>query len=417
MSLDLDIENIFDEVIDIQSKAIDERESKNVDYIIEKVSPDLICSNKFNDIYNKFNTSEADQELKDSILEHGLLENLVVTPNDCSYDDSYNTNKYKYRLISGDRRLHAIKEIIKEADSATAKRFIMLPVKIEKYSSPEEELLMLNTYNLHSRTLSAEDKLLVLGDVRKKLEGLLGDRELTEKQKVIKDELKKYKSLFEGMARATKSRYISISTHGNPEVINLISEGFTIHQLVKITSFPGDNYKPLHSMLSEEKREKLLPLLDQTGDLQAEVLNAVNYLKSQGQWQNDANIKIWRNYIIECFVNPIHGCLQTAKSNCAAYEMATIIKDKENAVSKIKKQVNTIQKTTEIFIEGYISGDFNIFRKKAALHKNNVERITSDFRKINDKEEMLKVLKALVAQAKEAEAINSDDSLTIMSLL
>lgn len=417
MSLGLEIDDIFDEVIDIQSKAADEREVKNVDYIIEKVSPDSICSNKYNDIYNKFNTSEADQELKDSILEHGLLENLVVTPNDCSYDDSYDSSQYKYRLISGDRRLKAIKEIIKEASPSEAKRFIMLPVKVEKYSSPEEELLMLNTYNLHSRTLSAEDKLLVLGDVRKKLEGLLGDRELTEKQKVIRDELKKYKSLFEGMAKATKMRYMAITAHGNPNVSGLISEGFTIHQLVKISCFPGNNYKPLHSLLSDEKLNTLAPLLDRVGDLQDEVLKAVDYLKEHGQWNNDANIKIWRNYIIENFVTPIHGYLQTAKSNCSAYNIATTAKDKENAVSKITKLINNIKKINEIFIEGYTTGDFNIFQKHESAHKSTVEKITNDFKKINDKEEMLRVLKALISQAKEANVINSDDSLKIMSLL
>lgn len=415
--MNLEIEDIFDEVIDVQSKAADERESKNVDYIIEKVSPDLICSNKFNDVYNKFNTEEADQELKDSILEHGLLENLVVTPNDCSYDNSYDSNKYKYRLISGDRRLKAVKQIIAEATPADAKRFIMLPVKIEKYSSPEEELLMLNTYNLHSRTLSAEDKLLVLGDVRNKLENMMGDKELTEKQKLIKKELRKYKSLFEGMAQATKKRYISISAHANPEVINLISEGFTIHQLVKISSFPGNNNKPLHVLLSDDKRETLAPILDGVGDLQEEVLKAVNHLKENSLWNNDANIKIWRNYIIDNFVTPVHGYLQTAKSNCSAYNISTTAKDKENALSKIRKQINNIQKITEKFIEGYTTGDTNILIKENSLHKSTIEKISNDFKKIDDKEEMLKVIKVLVAQAKEADAINGDDSLKIMSLL
>ena len=181
----LEIEDIFDEVINTQEEAADIRNNKNIDYVIEKVSPDVICSNKFNDIYSKFNTAQADQELKDSILEHGLLENLVVTPNDCDYDNTYDKKTYKYRLISGDRRLSAIKSIIETAPPAEAKRFMMLPVKVEKYSSPEEELLMLNTYNLHSRTLSAEDKLLLLGDIRKKLESMLGENtELTEKQKM-----------------------------------------------------------------------------------------------------------------------------------------------------------------------------------------------------------------------------------------
>ena len=416
--LNQEIEDIFDEVINTQEKAADIRSNKNIDYVIEKVSPEVICSNKFNDIYSKFNTAQADQELKDSILEHGLLENLVVTPNDCDYDNTYDKKTYKYRLISGDRRLSAIKSIIETAPPAEAKRFMMLPVKVEKYSSPEEELLMLNTYNLHSRTLSAEDKLLLLGDIRKKLESMLGENtELTEKQKMIKRELKKYKNLFEGMAKPTKARYMAISANGNPDVVNLISEGFTIHQLVKIANFPGEIYKPLHSLLSEENLEKLTPLLDRVGDLQKEILDAVQYLKENELWNNDVNIKTWRNYIINNFVTPVHGYLQTAKSNCSAYTLATTLKDKENAISKIQKQVTNITKLTELFRVGYQTKDLDIFKKENSSHKSNVEKFSNDFKKLNDKEEMLKVLKALIAQANEANLINNDDSLKIMSLL
>ena len=192
MALSNEIEDLFDEVIDIQEEAENDRENKNIDYVIEKVGPEQICVNDFNKVYDKFNSQSADEELQQSLCEHGLLENLVVTPNDSPYDTHYVSTGCKYRLISGHRRLKAIQAIVKNSDSETARRFMMIPVKVEKYSSPEEELLMLNTYNLHSRTLSAEDKLLLLSEIRNELEVLLADKELTEKQKLIRKELKKY---------------------------------------------------------------------------------------------------------------------------------------------------------------------------------------------------------------------------------
>lgn len=417
MALSNEIEDLFDEVIDIQEEAENDRENKNIDYVIEKVGPEQICVNDFNKVYDKFNSQSADEELQQSLCEHGLLENLVVTPNDSPYDTHYVSTGCKYRLISGHRRLKAIQAIVKNSDSETARRFMMIPVKVEKYSSPEEELLMLNTYNLHSRTLSAEDKLLLLSEIRNELEVLLADKELTEKQKLIRKELKKYKSIFEGMARATQNRYFSISANGNPEVAKLISEGFTIHQLAKIANFPGKSNKPLHSLLSPGKLELLSEILDQTGDLQQQVLDAVTYLKENGLWSNDLNIKLWRNYIVNEFVIPINQNLQTAKSNCSAYNLAETTKDKENALSKIKHQINNMQKICETFKIGYETGDLKIFEKQANTKKSVVDKFSSNFRKINDKEEMLKILKSLIVQAKEADVIDGDASLQIMNLL
>ena len=46
-----------------------------------------------------------------------------------------------------------------------------------------------------------------------------------------------------------------------------------------------------------------------------------------------------------------------------------------------------------------------------------VDKFSSDFRKISDKEEMLKILKSLIVQAKEADVIDGDASLQIMNLL
>lgn len=417
MALISEIDDLFEEIIDIQDEAKIERETKNIDYIIEKVSPDEICDNVFNDVYNKFNTQAADEELEQSLCEHGLLENLVVTPNDSFYDTHYLDTGCKYRLISGHRRLNAIKQIIKNGPSDVAKRFMMVPIKIEKYNSPEEELLMLNTYNLHSRTLSAEDKLLLLSDIRKKLESLTGNRELDEKQKLIKSELRKYKSLFEGMAKATKSRYLAISAHSNPDVASLISEGFTIHQLAKIANFPGDTYQPLHILLSKEKQEELNDLLNKTGDLQAEVLSAVNFLKENEAWNNDVTIKNWRNYIVNNFITPVHACLQTAKSNCSAYNLATAAKDKENAITKINHQIDNIQDIVETFREGYTTGDIDIFNKETQKQKSNVEKFSSDFKKLSNKEEMLKVLKSIIKQASNSDVIPSDKAVEIMNLL
>lgn len=416
MALNLEIEDIFETVIDTQEEAEKKREELNIDYKIEMLNPEKICNNDFNKIYDSFNKPEADEELLQSLLTHGLLENIVVTPNDSDYNTSYINSGYEYRLISGQRRLSAIKKIIRERSREEAKPFLMIPVKIEKYSSNEEELLALNSYNLHSRTLTAEDKLMIVSDIRTRLEEIIGDREPTEKQKLIKKELKKYRSIFEGMAKPTKARYMAISANSNLEIASLINEGFTIHQLAKISNFPGETYKPLHALLSEDKLEEIQEVLDTVGDLQAEVLAAIRFLKQEDNWNNEVNMRSWRNYIIEEYVTPVHLALSTTKANCSAYNIAQSVKDKENAISKIKKQIENIEHIKQAFIEGYTN--LNLMgNKKATTNKPITEKFTNEFKKIEEKGDMIKVLKNLINQAKDAGALDAEVSLQIMSLL
>lgn len=411
-----EIDDLFEEILDIQDEAEETRENLNIDYIIEKISPNKICNNKFNEVYDNLNQSEADDRLMESILEHGLLENIVVTPNNSPYNTSYLDSGCEYRLISGHRRLNAIKRIIREKGYEVSKPFMMIAVKIEKYNSDEEELLALNSYNLHSRTLSAEDKLMILSDIRNKLDKIIGDKEPTEKQKLIKKELRSYKSIFEGMATATKARYMAISANSNPKIVNLINDGFTIHQLAKISNFPGSNYHPLHALLSEEKQIELKELLDGVGDIQSEVLNAVDFLKENNMWNNEVNMKNWRNYIINNFVSPVHMCLITTKSNCSAYNLATTVKDKENAKIKIKRQIKNINDLIIKFRNGYTTGNLENIKKNHE-DKSVVEKFETDFKKIDNKDEMIKVLKSIIKQACNSEVITSEKAVEIMNLL
>ncbi len=93
---------------------------------------------------NETFTQDGIDELKESIIENGLLHNLVVI---------YDNETDKYRLISGERRFHAIESMTDEERKRACPKGI--PCKVEDPNlSKEEEKLKLMAANIDTRTLT-----------------------------------------------------------------------------------------------------------------------------------------------------------------------------------------------------------------------------------------------------------------------
>ena len=198
-------------------------------YNFKYIPKDKIVSNPKNEMY----AQDGINALKESILVNGLRHNLSVL---------YDSDKDIYRLISGERRYHAISEVDEKDDQTLCPAGI--PCKVEKSDITEiDEEIMLISANHDVRESSMEVKRWEVS----RLKELYEAKKLNGEIKNINAEIAKQLNISERQARkyTTAEKLI-------PELSELLNNnGIDLNQADKFGKLDEDAQKSILNILQK----------------------------------------------------------------------------------------------------------------------------------------------------------------------
>ena len=229
----------------------------NSNYNFKFIPRDQIIPNEKNKNYSQ-NNIEA---LSESIIVNGLRHNLSVI---------YNADNEKYRIVSGERRFHAIdimdEKVYKELFPAG------IPCKVEKSNISEiDEEIMLISANHDTRETTTEEK---RWEIRR-LKELYEAKKLTGEISNITKEIAKQLNISQRQA----IKYVNTEKL-IPELSDLLNQnGISLEDANKF------------SRLDEWAQLKIVELLNDKGTVNAEELESIKKISLEKQQENKRNHK------------------------------------------------------------------------------------------------------------------------------
>lgn len=219
----------------------------NAQYNFQFISKDRIISNPKNEKY----TQDGIESLKESIIENGLRHNLSVL---------FDAEQNNYRLISGERRYHAICAM---SDKEYNELFPTgIPCKVEKSDISEiDEEIMLISANHDVRETSMEVKRWEVS----RLKELYEAKKLKGEIKNINAEIAHQLNISERQARkyTTAEKLI-------PELSNLLNEnGIDLNQADKF------------GKLDESAQQDILKIIHKKGDVENSEFQTIKKLSEE----------------------------------------------------------------------------------------------------------------------------------------
>lgn len=241
------------------------------------VKVDSIEFNPNND-YNQTDTDEAIRELAEDIRRNGQLHNVVL---------SYR-NDGTYRMLSGERRLRAIKLLYAETQD---EKYSSVYALIRKGLSDTEEIIILDAANLHTRNSAADEK-----RYRKATARFVNN--LKEKYNISDEEAVRLTKQHASVQGAVIDKNIVLETDLHPSLLSLLDDGFiSKNQAYEYARLPQEvqstiaeglvaakdksvaDFKKLNSDLLEPAKN--IRVLDDTIEAQKKELEAIKAAKKE----------------------------------------------------------------------------------------------------------------------------------------
>lgn len=199
-------------------ETIKDRESTPSSEYAERAINELVNSKSFDLqflrlsqlVENPLNTpfEQTDiEDLKESILENGLLHNLVVI---------YDNDKDKYRIISGERRYHALQSMTSEERNKVIPKGV--PCKVEdEHLTEEQEKLKLFAANIDTREVTVARR----NEVIRLMNTIIEERRANGE----KINLKKYIAEAFNVSERTAGKYVAIQQNLSEDLMKRHEDG------------------------------------------------------------------------------------------------------------------------------------------------------------------------------------------------
>lgn len=227
----------------------------NSNYNFKFIPKDKITPNEKNKNYSQDNI----EALSESIIVNGLRHNLSVIPD---------TDSDKYRIVSGERRYHAINRM----DDKTYRELFPtgIPCKVEKSSITEiDEEIMLISANHDIRETSVEEKRWEIRRLKELYEAKKLSGEITNISKEIARQL--------NISQRQAIKYVNAEKL-IPELSDLLNRnGISLEEASKF------------SRLDEWAQLKIVELLNAKGNVDAEELESIKKISQEKELENKRN--------------------------------------------------------------------------------------------------------------------------------
>lgn len=338
-----------DKIKEVQAKA---------QYNFQYISKDKICSNPKNEKYSQ----DGIESLMESILVNGLRHNLSVL---------YDADKDIYRLISGERRYHAICMM---NDKEYANLFPMgIPCKVEKATIDEiDEEIMLISANHDVREASMEVKRWEVS----RLKELYEAKKLSGEIKNINAEIAKQLNISERQARkyTTAEKLI-------PELSELLNKS-------NIDLNQADKF----GRLDENAQYQILELVQKNGSV------------DNAEYQSIKKISEERAAEAKKYKNELDAAMKQIQ------EKDNTVKFLEDKITQLEQSSSSNTKTREELEEElkYITEAKNKAEKERAKLETNIEKLRQQQKEKEERKITLtdNELKKITSLAKAEQALN-----------
>lgn len=198
------------------------------------MKPSNIILNPLND-YNEEDSDTDIEELAKDISRNGLIHNLVV---------SYREKENSYVLLSGERRLRAIK--LNAEKNPNDERWQEVYVQVRTNLTPSQENIILDAANIETRGSGAKGEVKYRKAITRFVENVKNEYNLTE------DEAIKMAATFTGASTKTINRNLAVERNMVPGLLKLLDNG-------TITKVAGIAY----ANLTQEEQEAILANYEQ----------------------------------------------------------------------------------------------------------------------------------------------------------
>lgn len=232
-----------------ENNAIKDMKAKQ-NFNFQYIHRDKIDTNPLNKRY----AQDDIEQLKESILSTGLLHNICLTKNE---------DTDRYRLISGERRWHAIGLFTEEEYKTHFPSGI--PSHIMVFDSETDEEIALIAANVEDRDESQE----------KKRDSILRLKELYELKREQGDT--QYKNINKMIAEKTKMSTRQVTKYTN--TAKLIPELQELFNKEEIKIDDASNF----SVLSEEAQRKILGIIQRDGKVNSENLQTIKKQEAEAK--------------------------------------------------------------------------------------------------------------------------------------
>ena len=312
-----------------------------VSYDIKFIHKELIVPNKMNVRYSQ----EDLEALRDSILDCGLLHNLVVILND---------DKKTYRLISGERRWHAISLMEEEDYDRLFPAGIPCKIQSGNMNAIDEEISLISA-NSEVRNRSVQDN---LNDIARLLElykmkaeqGLGGDvvGEISTRLGISERQVRKYinvEKLIPELMEALNQKQISFEDANRYALLGeneqLILFGF-LQDNGEITDEDYETVKDYKHQEEElrKKDEKIAQLEQMLQEASGVKANVVGKMLEEAKEEKKKAQSIYPNGLSRKELDRIR------KHNKATKAVTTL----EDTITKMEKLIPTIQEDPELSV-------------------------------------------------------------------
>lgn len=338
-----------DKIKEVQAKA---------QYNFQYISKDKICSNPKNEKYSQ----DGIESLMESILVNGLRHNLSVL---------YDADKDIYRLISGERRYHAICMMSEKEYNAL---FPMgIPCKVEKATIDEiDEEIMLISANHDVRETSMEVKRWEVS----RLKELYEAKKLSGEIKNINAEIAKQLNISERQARkyTTAEKLI-------PELSELLNKN-------NIDLNQADKF----GRLDEDAQYQILELVQKNGSV------------DNAEYQSIKKISEERAEEAKKYKSELDAAMKQIQ------EKNSTVKFLEDKITQLEQNSSSNTKTREELEEElkYITEAKNKAEKERAKLETNIEKLRQQQKEKEERKITLtdNELKKITSLAKAEQALN-----------
>lgn len=227
----------------------------NVSYSFQYIPIEKIENNPLNETYRNI-TSETDiRMLADSIAAYGMGTNLVLKKSN---------QQGMYMLISGESRTRALNLLISEGVNIFPKG---VPANIiDNDISHDDEVIMINMYNILSRRYQPEKYIKLIAEFEKRLK-----RTARKEGKQLRN-INRLISNIAGVSERMTRRIRSYNINLIPELISALEEK-------KITQMDADKYVKL----SKEDQEIVVEYLEEDKALSIDEIESIKEVKKEIQ--------------------------------------------------------------------------------------------------------------------------------------
>ena len=311
-----------------------------IQYNFNYIPKEKIVSNPKNEMY----TQDGIEALKESILINGLRHNLSVL---------YNPDNDTYRLVSGERRYHAITSM---SDKEYNDLFPAgIPCKVEKSEITEVK-------EITDETVKVEDED-ALKDAEKALEEALKDYDGNYTESEREELEKQLENVKDALTAIDNAKKATEEIEQLPNVDDLKhSDKESVDRVKEIYDNLTENEK---SMLEEDTRSKMSSLVKQMEELE-KISYAPSIIEGAGQiWKagSDTNAKFRSNAEFEEFVKVLVDGKVLDASKYTVSAGSTVVELKADYLNTLSAGEHTLSIVSE---NGTASTMFTI-EKKAAL--------------------------------------------------